>query len=58
MKIKRLIRLILQISIVMSLLIANTSIAAAGGGKNGKIIGQVSNSAIKSLPTPTTKEKN
>jgi hypothetical protein len=48
--------MIFQISIAMSLLIANTSIAAAGGGKNGKIIGQVSNSAIKSLPTPTTKE--
>jgi len=55
MKIKRLIRLIFQISIAMSLLIANTSIAAAGGGKDG-YIGQVSNSVSRLLPMPTTME--
>lgn len=55
MKIKRLIRLVLQSSLVMSMLIANTSIAAAGGGKDG-YIGQVSNSVSSSLPMPTVKE--
>ncbi len=56
MKIKQLVRLILQLSIMISLLIANTSIAAAGGGKGGDIIGQVSKSVTKSLPIPTAKE--
>jgi hypothetical protein len=58
MNIKQLVRLVFQASIVMSLLIANTSIAAAGGGKGGgdPIIGQVSNSVSNSLPVPTAKE--
>ena len=56
MKIKQLVRLVMQVSIVMSLLIANTSLAAAGGGKGGDIIGQVSTTVSNSLPVPTSKE--
>lgn len=50
---KQLIRITLQISIVMSLLIANTSLAAADGGD--EIIGQVSKTVSKSIPKPTKK---
>lgn len=56
MKIKYLVRLTLQLSITMGLLITNTSIAAAGGGKGEGVIGQVSNSVSNSLPVPTAKE--
>lgn len=56
MKIKQLVRLVLQLSIAMSLLVANTSIAGAGGGKGDDIIGQVSKSVTKSLPIPKAGE--
>lgn len=56
MNIKQIVRICLQLSIVMSLLIANTSIAAAGGGKGGDIIGKATNSVSNSFPIPTPKE--
>ncbi|MBI5823861.1 MAG: hypothetical protein HZB18_07540 [Chloroflexi bacterium] len=57
MSMKKLIRLSFQTLIVMSLLIANTSSAAAGGGKGSDTyIGQVSASASKSLPLPKAGE--
>jgi len=50
---KTLMRLSLQISIVMSLLIANTSSVAAGEGDDGDdYIGQVSTTVSKTLPSP------
>lgn len=54
MKIKQLIRLVLQLFIVMSLLITNISMVAADGGRGDVIIGQVSNSISKSLPKSKT----
>jgi hypothetical protein len=56
MNIKQMTKICLQILIVMSLLIANTSIAAAGGGKGDDYVGQVSTSDSDSLPIPTAKE--
>jgi hypothetical protein len=50
MRIKKLIQLSIQVSVVMFLLVTNTLSVAAGGSDGDPYIGQVSTTASKSLP--------